>query len=49
MSNYPPYPPQDAYDEEDAEYLDKVPTRYQELTHAPKSEHMIRPWINGWD
>jgi hypothetical protein len=45
MSKYPT----EEWDEEDDDYLAKVPSRFQQVVRKPKQEQIQRPWIAGWD
>jgi hypothetical protein len=39
----------DEYDEDEDDYLDKVPARFQQVVRKPNQEQILRPWIVGWD
>lgn len=43
MSKYPT----DEYDEEEDDYLTKVPARFQDVVRKPKQEHAR--WPEEWD
>lgn len=37
------------WDEDEDDYMEKIPSRFQEVVRKPQQEQIQRPWVSGWD